>query len=698
MFTLNHTASLPPLAKAPADQQPVGFLAHVPGASSQVITPLAEVPAKQTQMTPLPPTPQTLPTFAVCPGSAHSARGATSQSLSILTIVPPISSRRAPTFTKQPDRHHTVPPPAPPPSSQTVPDQPAGGGSSATMKPDHFLVQSRDSQHALGLRQSSRSAENRVGGGEELMEELESLSSASTLSPLSSPGGRSQEEEEENRKWSVGYVAMTNGGEEEQEAGGTGAGDGDLGGAGDGGGGGEGGGAGDRDQDGEGDENGERDEAQSNGERDDDGEKDGDGDQDRQGEEEEEEDFDDLTQDEDEEEAMSSASEESVLSVPELQETMKQLTWLASEGRLCGDADSEEDHSPASPTSPGSQEDNSEEEEEGPAKGEESGEGRSAKMTDEEMPPGEGTPRSGGKGPGRGRARPPRGLRRSRQERNSKDSSKLLLLYDDNILDNDPHRESKDIAFAQSYLTRVREALQDVPGKVEEFLALLYESERVDEGRDVVALFRRLHGILGDRTDLLRDFAAFLHPEQALECGLFEEQQAFERSRRFLRQLEISFGENPSHYQKIIKALQGGADLSPASIHELKAQMSVLLKGHTHLQGEFWVFFDELRPPPARPGQFEEAHWPDEGGGSDGGEVIISGSGGGASSGFEEVTLPELEEEEEGHKIQPMASRPDDMAPQIITEWSKVLFPDEGKFCISFGNQGRVERHRIQVT
>lgn len=55
-----------------------------------------------------------------------------------------------------------------------------------------------------------------------------------------------------------------------------------------------------------------------------------------------------------------------------------------------------------------------------------------------------------------GRSRPLRGLRRSRQERHSKDASKLLLLYDENILDNDPHRESKDVAFAQSYLNRVR--------------------------------------------------------------------------------------------------------------------------------------------------------------------------------------------------------------------------------------------------
>ncbi len=37
-----------------------------------------------------------------------------------------------------------------------------------------------------------------------------------------------------------------------------------------------------------------------------------------------------------------------------------------------------------------------------------------------------------------------------------------------------------------------------------------------------------------------------------------------------------------------------------------------------------------------------------------------------------------------------------------VAQWSKVLFSDESKFCISFGNKfpesgGRVERHRIHV-
>ena len=66
----------------------------------------------------------------------------------------------------------------------------------------------------------------------------------------------------------------------------------------------------------------------------------------------------------------------------------------------------------------------------------------------------------------------------------------------------------------------MREALQDVPAQVEEFVSLLNKFEQVGDGQEVVLLFRRLQCIMGDRIDLLRDFAAFLQPEQALQCGL----------------------------------------------------------------------------------------------------------------------------------------------------------------------------------
>ncbi|XP_064836357.1 GON-4-like protein isoform X2 [Oncorhynchus masou masou] len=253
------------------------------------------------------------------------------------------------------------------------------------------------------------------------------------------------------------------------------------------------------------------------------------------------------------EEVMSPASEESTLSVPELQETMEKLSWLASGGRS---EDLEE--------------------------GEQSGTSSECHSSSPNPPS-------------------------SRHEQHhtgvvgSKGLSKSLpIIYDhDNLLDSDPLREKKEIGFAQHYLNRVCHALQEVPGRVEEFLEVLYEFEQDGDGHTSVELFMRLKPVLNEWPELLRDFAAFLHPEQAQECGLLSEQQAFERSRHFLRQLELSFGENSSHYRKIVSVLQGGPTLSPAGIKEVKAQIANLLRGHTHLQGEFWVFFNELHLRPS---------------------------------------------------------------------------------------------------
>lgn len=55
--------------------------------------------------------------------------------------------------------------------------------------------------------------------------------------------------------------------------------------------------------------------------------------------------------------------------------------------------------------------------------------------------------------------------------------------------------------------------------------------------------------------------------------GQFEEQQAFEKSRKFLRQLEICFAENPAHHQKIIKVLQSCADCLPQEIAEVSREL-----------------------------------------------------------------------------------------------------------------------------
>nr|XP_037852138.1 GON-4-like protein [Chlorocebus sabaeus] len=133
-------------------------------------------------------------------------------------------------------------------------------------------------------------------------------------------------------------------------------------------------------------------------------------------------------------------------------------------------------------------------------------------------PPGESI-KAAGKGRNNHRARNKRGSR----ARASKDTSKLLLLYDEDILERDPLREQKDLAFAQAYLTRVREALQHIPGKYEDFLQVIYEFESSTQRQTAVDLYKSLQILLQDWPQLLKDFAAFLLPEQALACGLVSE-------------------------------------------------------------------------------------------------------------------------------------------------------------------------------
>lgn len=52
--------------------------------------------------------------------------------------------------------------------------------------------------------------------------------------------------------------------------------------------------------------------------------------------------------------------------------------------------------------------------------------------------------------------------------------------------------------------------------------------------------------------------------------------------------------------------------LSFCNSRQLKTQMWQLLKGHDHLQDEFSVFFDHLRPAASRMGDFEEINWTEE--------------------------------------------------------------------------------------
>ncbi|XP_073787873.1 GON-4-like protein isoform X3 [Danio rerio] len=174
-------------------------------------------------------------------------------------------------------------------------------------------------------------------------------------------------------------------------------------------------------------------------------------------------------------------------------------------------------------------------------------------------------------------------------------TERKTVLHND-ASDHDPYRDAKDIAFAQAYLEKVYEVLHQVPGKVDEFLCILSDFVKNPESHTSLQLLMRLKPILEDWPELLQDFAAFLHPDQARECGLLAEQQAFERSRGFLRQLESTFGEQSYLYRKVVHILQGDQSQGLADLKEIKAEMALLLRDHTDLLEEFWEYFKQIYP------------------------------------------------------------------------------------------------------
>ncbi|XP_022603122.1 GON-4-like protein isoform X2 [Seriola dumerili] len=149
--------------------------------------------------------------------------------------------------------------------------------------------------------------------------------------------------------------------------------------------------------------------------------------------------------------------------------------------------------------------------------------------------------------------------------------------------EDEDQREVEDVVFAQDYLHRMCEVVQVSPGLSEQLLQVLDQFSSTGPLGTSGApelLYDRLSCVLQPWPQLLRDFAAFLNRGQARRCGLLLEQQMFERSRRFLRQLGQSLGESSSLYQQVVSLLQG----SPTPPREDMEKIASLLKQHPDLQ------------------------------------------------------------------------------------------------------------------
>ncbi|VDI43633.1 Hypothetical predicted protein [Mytilus galloprovincialis] len=119
-------------------------------------------------------------------------------------------------------------------------------------------------------------------------------------------------------------------------------------------------------------------------------------------------------------------------------------------------------------------------------------------------------------------------------------------------------------------------------------------------------LYQELNVLLSDYPDLVSDFAGFLLPEQAVECGCLLASQEFKRAKTFLRKLEVYLARHPSHYQKVMKIFSRWSQSETRNVKELREALEPMLKMQPHLLEELSLFFGDERPPDSYMTDYEE--------------------------------------------------------------------------------------------
>ncbi|KAK4317965.1 hypothetical protein Pmani_010992 [Petrolisthes manimaculis] len=172
-------------------------------------------------------------------------------------------------------------------------------------------------------------------------------------------------------------------------------------------------------------------------------------------------------------------------------------------------------------------------------------------------------------------------------------------------LTNTPDTNTQDKVMAQSYLTRVREALvSKEPTAFKTFLNLLSEfMEKQDSSP--LDLYKQLSEVLKDHPQLSEEFVSFLLPQQAIAIGKYAQYCAIHRMRDFLEKLELQFGSQPQYIQKIMRQLQVLQSRHHLDSDEVKAAMTPLLR-YPHLVECFSQCFSSQPPTHSLPDDFEE--------------------------------------------------------------------------------------------
>ncbi|XP_072051449.1 uncharacterized protein [Amphiura filiformis] len=210
-----------------------------------------------------------------------------------------------------------------------------------------------------------------------------------------------------------------------------------------------------------------------------------------------------------------------------------------------------------------------------------------------------------------------------------KDLESTVVLLDPEIVSKDPLREERDDSFSKAYLKSVKEALKDDLPKYIEFLRVL-NNFTDEEEPDMVKLYYNVCAVLADHTDLIEEFTAFLPQEVASQCGVLIPNLEFAKARLFLRQVEVHFSKQPTHFQKILSLIIEWGSNEERTNQQLKDLILPQLNSQPHLKQEFSLLFPDNIPP--------ESHMMDF-------EYITLGDDNKKYDSFEEIEVSDSEEE-----------------------------------------------------
>ncbi|XP_076443852.1 uncharacterized protein LOC143282173 [Babylonia areolata] len=209
---------------------------------------------------------------------------------------------------------------------------------------------------------------------------------------------------------------------------------------------------------------------------------------------------------------------------------------------------------------------------------------------------------------------------------------KLSLLASD-VLETDPRKDDRDLAYAQCYLNKVKVTLQKDLPTYTQFMDILrqFETSQVSP----VEVYESVSGLLVNYPELQEEFAGFLQPGQALQTQCHVPNQLIHDIRAFIRRLELHYELKAPRHAKILRMV-GKWDFknkSPASLRDLLLPFLSTLPQHLH--DDFLYFFPDVKPP--------ESHM--------------------MSSDFETIRLREGDDDDDGNRS------PDD--------FEDITFPDE---------------------